>query len=53
LFNGVAVRGPVAVGSLADIVFVTERAQLRPAYPHEKRALLDSLTSGERQAGPT
>ena len=24
-FDGVAVRGPVAVGSLADMVFVTER----------------------------
>jgi glyceraldehyde 3-phosphate dehydrogenase len=26
LFNGVAVRGPIPVGSLADIVFMTERA---------------------------
>jgi glyceraldehyde 3-phosphate dehydrogenase len=25
LFNGVAVRGPIPAGSLADIVFVTER----------------------------
>src|SRR5688500_20299391 len=25
LFDGIAVRGPVAVGSLADIVLVTER----------------------------
>jgi glyceraldehyde 3-phosphate dehydrogenase len=24
-FDGVAVRGPVAVGSIADIIFVTER----------------------------
>ena len=35
-----------------SIVFVPERAQLRPAYPHEKRALLDSLTAGQGQAGP-
>ncbi len=35
-----------------SIVFVPERAQLRPAYPHEKRALLDSLIAVERQAGP-
>jgi nitrite reductase (NADH) large subunit len=35
-----------------SIVFVPERAQLRPAYPHEKRELLDSLIAVERQAGP-
>jgi nitrite reductase (NADH) large subunit len=35
-----------------SIVFVPERAQLRPAYPHEKRILLDSLIAIEKQARP-
>jgi len=31
-----------------SIVFVPERAQMRPAHPEEKRALLLSLTAAER-----
>ncbi|MES1204399.1 MAG: nitrite reductase large subunit NirB [Pseudomonadota bacterium] len=34
-----------------SVVFVPEREQQRPAYPHEKRALLDKLTVHERTAG--
>ncbi|MBC8132820.1 MAG: nitrite reductase large subunit [Deltaproteobacteria bacterium] len=33
-----------------SIVFVPERAQMRPAYTHEKRALLDSLTARDPEA---
>ena len=31
-----------------SIVFVPERDQHRPAYPHEKRALLDSLAAKQQ-----
>ncbi|HEY4186892.1 MAG TPA: nitrite reductase large subunit NirB [Polyangia bacterium] len=35
-----------------SVVFVAERAQHRPAYPHEKNALLDSLAMGLRRPAP-
>jgi nitrite reductase (NADH) large subunit len=31
-----------------SVVFIADRAQHRPAYPHEKRELLDALTVGLR-----
>ena len=46
---------PFVNSSASDpsIVFVPEREQHRPAYPSEKRALLDALTAAEAPAGPT
>ena len=31
-----------------SVVFIADRAQHRPAYPHEKRELLETLTAGLR-----
>src|SRR5574338_25951 len=44
LFNGVAVRGPIPVGSLADIVFMTERA----TTVEEINAMFEQESASER-----
>lgn len=46
-FDGVAVRAPVAVGSIADIVFITER----PTSIDELKAILTEEAASERYRG--
>jgi glyceraldehyde 3-phosphate dehydrogenase len=47
LFNGVAVRGPIPAGSLADIVFVTER----PTTVEEVNAVFEQESASQRYRG--
>jgi glyceraldehyde 3-phosphate dehydrogenase len=47
IFNGVALRVPVTVGSIADIVFVAER----PTTAEEINAILREEAQSERYAG--
>ncbi|MEJ2728057.1 MAG: type I glyceraldehyde-3-phosphate dehydrogenase [Deltaproteobacteria bacterium] len=46
-FDGVAVRGPVPVGSLADLVFLTERA----TNPEEVNSIFREEAESERYQG--
>jgi len=46
-FDGVAVRGPVPVGSLADLVFLTERA----TNPKEVNSIFQEEAESERYQG--
>jgi glyceraldehyde 3-phosphate dehydrogenase len=46
-FDGVAVRGPVPVGSLADLVFITERA----TSVEEVNAIFEEEAGSERYRG--